>query len=61
VVLGAIGMGLFAYGKKQQRFPQLVAGLLLMIYPSFVSTIGQMMGVGVLLFAALWWALWMGW
>ncbi len=60
-MLGCVGMGLTAYGKKQQRWPQLVAGLLLMVYPSFVSTVGQMMGVAVLLVAALWWALWMGW
>ena len=61
MLLGGVGLGLFAYGKKQQRLPHLVAGLLFMVYPSFVSTMGQMMGVGVVLAAALWWALWMGW
>ena len=26
VVIGAVGMGVFAYGKRQQRFPHLIGG-----------------------------------
>ncbi len=54
-------MALLVYGKKQQRLPHLVAGLLLVIYPSFVSTMGQLLAVTVLLIAAFWWALRMDW
>ncbi len=42
-----IGFAVFTYGKKQRRAPQLVAGLLLMIYPYFVSDVLVMTGVGV--------------
>ena len=31
--VSSIGVGLFAYGKKQGRMPQLVAGLLLSVLP----------------------------
>jgi hypothetical protein len=37
VLLGAVGMGLFMYGKKQERYPQLFGGLALMVFPYFVS------------------------
>lgn len=33
LIPGGIGFVLFVYGKKQQRLPQLVGGLLLMVYP----------------------------
>lgn len=34
--IGLVGMGLFLYGKKQARAPQLVVGIAMMIYPYFV-------------------------
>jgi hypothetical protein len=34
-----IGLVLFVYGKKQGRGPHLVAGLLLMAYPYFATTL----------------------
>jgi hypothetical protein len=39
VLIGSVGFGLFVYGKKQRRPPHLVAGLLLMVYPYFVSSV----------------------
>ena len=38
LIPGGIGFVLFVYGKKQQRWPHLVAGLAMMIYPYFTST-----------------------
>ena len=44
--LGTIGMGFFVYGKKQARFPQLVGGLLLMVFPYFVGGAWTMLAIG---------------
>ena len=52
---------LFVYGKKQARPPQLVAGLALMVYPYFTPTVASLIGVGVLICAALWYAIRLGW
>jgi hypothetical protein len=39
LVIGCIGFVCFAYGKKQQRFPQMIAGVILSVYPYFVSNL----------------------
>jgi hypothetical protein len=59
-VTGGIGLVLFVYGKKQQRLPQIVAGVLFMVYPYFVSSVAAMIGIGVAIGLALWWAIWAG-
>ena len=46
VVVGAVGLGLFRYGKKEERLPQLFGGIALMVYPMFVSGAGSMLAVG---------------
>ena len=33
-----VGFALFVYGKRQNRGPQLVVGIALMVYPYFVSS-----------------------
>ena len=60
-LLGAIGFALFVYGKKQMRMPQLVAGVLLMVYPYFLTSLAALVGVGLLIVVALWWAVQLGW
>jgi hypothetical protein len=60
-VLGGIGFVLFTYGRKQQRIPQLVAGLLFMIYPFFITSTTGLLLCGLLLSLATWWAIRMGW
>jgi len=54
LVIGGIGFVLFVYGKKQQRMPQLITGLVLMVYPYFVSGLLAMVAIAALLLAALW-------
>jgi predicted phage tail protein len=54
LVTGAIGLALFIYGKKQLRWPQMVAGVAFMVYPYFVSGTTASVGVGLLLAAGLW-------
>jgi hypothetical protein len=61
LVLGGVGFVLVVYGKKQDRWPQLVAGLLYMIYPYFVSSVVAMVALGVAIGTGLWMALRFGW
>jgi hypothetical protein len=55
LVTGGIGFVLFVYGKKQQRWPHMVAGVAFMVYPYFVSSVEANVGIGVALGLALWW------
>lgn len=61
LIPSGIGFVLFVYGKKQHRWPILAAGIVFTVYPYFTTSIGALVGVGVLLSAALWMALKMGW
>ena len=61
LIPGGIGFVLFRYGKKQGRWPQLVAGVAFIVYPYFTPTIASMIAVGAALGAALWLAVRTGW
>jgi hypothetical protein len=61
LIPGGIGFVLFVYGKKYQRMPLLIAGLVFMVYPYFTPTTTSLLGVGVLLGAGLWTAVRLGW
>lgn len=61
LVVGGVGFVLFTYGRKQQRIPQLVTGLLFMLYPIFVSNTVWLVVVGCVLGAGLWLAVRLGW
>ncbi len=61
LIPGGIGFVLFVYGKKLSRWPHLVAGLLLMIYPYFTTSVATLLGVGALICGALWYAVRSGW
>jgi hypothetical protein len=60
-LIGSVGFGFFIYGKKQSRLPQLIAGLLMMVYPYFTETVTSTLVVGANVGAGLWFAVWMGW
>ncbi len=55
-LVSSIGLGLFLYGKKQARIPQLLAGLVMMIYPAFVASPAVMLAIGVALVGGVWFA-----
>ena len=55
------GLAHFVYGKKQDRWPHLVAGLLLMIYPYFATSVVSLVSVGALICGSLWYAVRAGW
>jgi hypothetical protein len=61
LVPSGIGFVLFIYGKKQERWTHMAAGLALMVYPYFVNSVVQMLLGGVLIGGAFWWALQSGW
>jgi hypothetical protein len=57
VIAGAIGLGLFIYGKRESRWPHAVIGLLFMGYPYFTPSISSLVLVGVILAGLLWYLL----
>jgi hypothetical protein len=57
----AIGFVLFTYGRKEHRAPQLLFGVLFMVYPYLTPTLGIMAAGGVTLAAALYLLLALGW
>jgi hypothetical protein len=61
LIPSGIGFVLFVYGKKEQRWPHLVAGLLLMVYPYFTDSLGSMIAIGAAIAGFLWLAVRLGW
>jgi len=61
LIPGGIGFVLFVYGKKQQRWPQLAAGLALLIYPYFTDSVTALLIVGLAIGVGLFAAIRLGW
>jgi hypothetical protein len=61
LIVSSLGFVSFVYGKKQARVPQMLAGLILLIYPYFVSNLWIMLGAAVAVLAGLWVAVRYGW
>ncbi len=53
LLIGSVGFVAFAYGKKMSRLPQMLAGILLMGFPYFVSNVPWMFGIAAGLLAAM--------
>jgi hypothetical protein len=51
LLFGSIGLGFFIYGKKQRAVVPLVCGIVLILFPYFVSNVILLVGIGVLLVA----------
>ncbi len=51
LLFSAIGLGFFMYGKKQKALIPLTCGLVLMIYPYFISNAIVLVILGVVLMA----------
>ena len=54
LVLGAIGMGLFMYGKKQTDFRCIATGIALCVVPYFIGSVLVTWLVGFGLIGGLW-------
>jgi len=61
LVISAVGMGLFIYGKKQSRIPHLVVGVILMIYTYVVTSALWMILIALAILAALFMLVRLGW
>ena len=53
VFVGSVGLGFFMYGKRQRRAPHLGAGVLMMVYPYFVSNTTLMLVIAAALVGLL--------
>ncbi|HKD39000.1 MAG TPA: hypothetical protein VKB87_01825 [Myxococcaceae bacterium] len=51
LLFGSVGLGFFVYGKKQRAVVPLVCGLVLMIFPYFVSNTVLLVAIGIVLIA----------
>jgi predicted membrane protein len=51
LLFGSVGLGFFIYGKRQKAFVPLICGLLLMIFPYFVSNTFLLVAIGIALMA----------
>jgi hypothetical protein len=57
LIVSSIGFVVFGYGKRQERLPQVVTGLLLMGFPYLVPNVPLMAGIAASLLALMWLAL----
>lgn len=60
LVPSSIGLVAFMYGKRQARVPHIAVGLVMMVYPYFVSNILLMFAIAGVLSLGLWLAVRMG-
>ena len=51
MIFGAIGVGFFIYGKKQKAVIPLLSGIVLIVFPYFISNIYIMILSGIVLVA----------
>lgn len=51
LLFGSIGLGFFVYGRKQRAIVPLVCGIVLMVFPYFVSGTAWLIIIGVVLVA----------
>ena len=61
LIPSGVGFVLFVYGKKQQRWPHLAAGLLFMVYPYFTTGIVSLVAIGATIGLLLWNVVRLGW
>ena len=54
LLFGSIGFGFFWYGKNQKALVPALCGLVLMIFPYFISSTLSMVIVGAVLMAIPW-------
>ena len=54
MLVSTVGFGLFLYGKKELRVPQLIAGLAMMVYPGFVASPAIILAIGVAMVGGVW-------
>ena len=48
VLFGSLGLGYFVYGKRQNAIVPLVCGVVLMVFPYFVSNVVLLIATGLI-------------
>ena len=61
LITSGVGFVLFMYGKKQGRAPQLIAGIVLTVYPYFVPDLLWNVIIFFVICAVTWIAVRQGW
>jgi hypothetical protein len=61
MLVGTLGLALLIYGKKQTRAPQMLVGLVLMVFPYFMPNVWWTAGISAVLVGALVVAVRLGW
>lgn len=51
VLFGAIGMGYFAYGRKQRAVVPMICGIALFIFPYFMPNVYVLVATGIVIVA----------
>jgi hypothetical protein len=54
LLVSGVGFVLFTYGRKQTRYPQVFAGLVLIVFPYFVSEVLPMFAIALVILAGVW-------
>lgn len=54
LLVSAVGFVVFEYGRRMRRPPQIGVGLVLLIFPYFVSNVFAMLGLAAALLVLLW-------
>lgn len=52
--VSGVGFVVFEYGRRMRRPPQIGIGIVLLIFPYFVSNVVAMLGIAAALLVALW-------
>lgn len=61
LLVSSIGFALILYGRKMARFPHLVAGFVLLVFPYFVSGALWVLLIAAAILALVWAAVRNGW
>ena len=51
IFFGAIGLGFFTYGRRQRAVVPFVAGIMLLIFPYFVTNVYLLVIIGIVIIA----------
>ena len=61
IFVSCIGFVFFSYGRKMSRAPQTLGGLILLVFPYFISSVAWMGIITLLVILGIWWAVKLGW
>ena len=59
--VSTVGLGFFMYGRKQGRPPQIVFGVISMVYPYLIGSPLLTLGAFLALLGLMWLAIRLGW